>query len=32
MSSNDEFWPDLVTVAELAYRVERAAELLAPGP
>jgi hypothetical protein len=29
MSSNNEFWPDLVTAAEPAYGVERAAELLA---
>jgi hypothetical protein len=30
LSSDDEFWPDLVAAAEQAYGVERAAELLAP--
>ena len=30
LSSDDEFWPDLVAAAEQAYGRERAAELLAP--
>jgi hypothetical protein len=29
LSSDDEFWPDLVAAAEQAYGAERAAELLA---
>lgn len=30
LSSDDEFWPDLVAAAEQAYGAERSAELLAP--
>lgn len=30
LSSDDEFWPDLVAAAEQVYGAERAAELLAP--
>jgi hypothetical protein len=30
LSSDDEFWPSLVTAAEQAYGSERAAEILAP--
>jgi hypothetical protein len=30
LSSDDEFWPDLVAAAEQAYGAERAAEILAP--
>jgi hypothetical protein len=30
LSSDDEFWPALVTAAEQAYGAERAAEILAP--
>jgi hypothetical protein len=30
LSSDDEFWPDLVAAAEQAYGPERAAEILAP--
>jgi hypothetical protein len=30
LSSDDEFWPDLVAAAEQAYGAERAAEILPP--
>jgi hypothetical protein len=32
LSSDDEFWSDLVAAAEQAYGVERAMELLSAGP
>ncbi|MBO1903995.1 hypothetical protein J4G37_03620 [Microvirga sp. 3-52] len=30
LSSDDEFWPNLVAAAKQAYGAERAAEILAP--